>query len=145
MQQFIDPLPEAYAYFKSLPRDTPIHMLNLARYRPVAEYPADHPQAGAQWTGRQAYEEYGRLSAPILRRIGGHIVWRGAFEAAVIGEPGQIWDDAFIAAYPSTESFFGLIKDPNFPTAWAHRTAGILDYRLIRFAPREPGEGFAGI
>ncbi|BAI96791.1 hypothetical protein Sj15T_12490 [Sphingobium sp. TA15] len=145
MEQFIDPLPAAFAFFKSLPRDTPIHMLNLARYKDMAEYPADHPQVDAQWSGRRAYAEYGRLSEPILRRVGGNIVWRGAFEALVIGEPGQIWDDAFIAHYPSTEIFFELIKDPDFPAAWVHRSAGILDYRLMRFAPREPGHGFGSV
>ena len=145
MERFIDPTAEAYALFKSLPRDTPIHMLNLARYKDLAQYPAGHPQIDAQWTGRRAYEEYGRLSEPILRRVGGSIVWRGAFECMVIGEAEQVWDDAFIAYYPSTKVFFELVKDPAFVEAFVHRSAGVLDYRLMRFAPREPGQGFASL
>lgn len=143
MNKFIDPTREAFGYFKSLPRDTPIHMLNLARYREVAQYPEDHPNAGSRWSGRRAYEEYGRISQPILQRVGGAIIWRGAFEATVIGGGDEVWDDAFIAYYPNTHVFLELTTDPDFKTAFVHRSAGILDYRLIRFAPGVPGEAFS--
>ncbi len=143
MKHFIDPTRAEFAYFKSLPRDTPIHMLNLARYKELAEYPVSHPQADSRWTGRRAYEEYGRISEPILKRVGGKIVWRGTFEATVIGDPDQRWDDAFVAYYPNTDIFLQLVTDPDFKLAFAHRSAGILDYRLMRFAPSELGQGFA--
>lgn len=144
MKRFITSTPEEFAHFKSLPRDTPIHMFNLARYRELAKYPPGHPQAGSGWSGKRAYEEYGRISEPLLRRAGGAIVWRGAFEATLIGDTGQAWDDAFIAYYPNTHVFLEMITDPEFRPAFAHRAAGILDFRLMRFAPGEPGGGFAG-
>ena len=42
----IDPLREQFDAFKALPRDQPIQMLNLIRLKPMADYPAGHPDHG---------------------------------------------------------------------------------------------------
>ena len=46
MTAHVDPSPENWAQFKALPRDTPIHMLNLIRFKDRAEYPEVHPNHG---------------------------------------------------------------------------------------------------
>ena len=117
-------------------------MLNLLRYRDEARYPDDHPNAGQRWSGRRAYEEYGRTSGPIFRRAGGTLVWRGVYETVVTGPDAMAWDDGFIASYPSSAAFFEMIKDPEYQRAVVNRTAALADSRLIRFAPRELGNGF---
>lgn len=139
---FVDPSAETFAAFKALPRDRPIHMLNLLRYRPNALYADGHPNAGKGWSGQRAYEEYGRTSGPIFSRVGGSIVWRGVFETVVTGPEETIWDDGFIASYPNAAAFFEMIKDPAYQQAVINRTAAIADSRLIRFAPAIAGEGF---
>ena len=68
---YIDPSPANFQAFKDLPRDEPIHMLNLLEYREQAEYPQGHEHVGKGWSGRRAYEEYGKTSGPIFRRVGG--------------------------------------------------------------------------
>ena len=82
-QVYIDPSKPNWQAFKDLPRDEPIHMLNLLRYRELAEYPEGHQHHGNGWSGRRAYEEYGATSGAIFRRVGGQIVWRGAFSVKV--------------------------------------------------------------
>ena len=141
-QSYIDPSPANFQAFKALARDTPINMLNLLRYRDLAEYPAGHEHAGKGWSGRRAYEEYGRTSGAIFRRLGGRIIWRGAFETMVTGPEAELWDDAFIAHYPDASAFFAMIKDPQYQLAVINRTAALADSRLVRFAPGEAGEGF---
>src|SRR4051794_29634267 len=42
----IDPTRPQFDAFKALPRDQPVHMLNLVRVREVADYPAEHPLHG---------------------------------------------------------------------------------------------------
>ena len=42
-QVYIDPSKPNWQAFKDLPRDEPIHMLNLLRYRELAEYPEGRP------------------------------------------------------------------------------------------------------
>lgn len=128
--------------FKALDRDHPIEMLNLVRFRDVAEYPSDHPLAGEGLTGAQAYEGYGRASAPVLERVGGSIVWRGAFQTTLIGPEDEVWDACFIARYPNAHAFLAMIADPEYRQAVVHRTAGVLTSRLIRTRRVEDGAAF---
>lgn len=139
---FIDPSRANFEAFKALPRDEPIHMLNLLTYRDRAEYPVGHEHAGKGWSGRRAYQEYGTASGPIFRRVGGSIVWRGAFQCMVTGPDQLRWDDGFVAQYPNAAAFLEMVKDPQYQLAVANRTAALADSRLIRFKPGEGGEGF---
>ena len=141
-QTFIDPSRANFDAFKALPRDEPIHMLNLLLYRAQAEYPDGHEHADKGWSGRRAYEEYGRTSGAVFRRVGGRIVWRGAFRAMVIGPEGLHWDDGFVAEYPTASAFLEMISDPAYQQAVVNRTAALADSRLVRFAPGESGSGF---
>ena len=139
---YIDPDRQAWELFKSLPRDRPIHMLNLIRLKPRAEYPADHPDHGKDLTGLDAYRAYGRTTGPIFRRLGGAQVWAGRPEVMVTGPEAERWDVAFIAAYPSSEAFMAMVRDPEYREFVKHRTAGVADSRLLRLEPLEPGGGF---
>ena len=139
---FIDPSPSGFAKFKELPRDEPIHMLNLLRFRDQADYPADHPNAAKGLSGQRAYQEYGRTSGPIFAKVGGSIIWRGTFQAMVTGPEDLEWHDGFIAQYPNSAAFFAMIKDPEYQQAVVNRTAALADSRLVRFAPGEGGATF---
>lgn len=134
---FVDPSRENFDAFKALPRDTPIQMLNLLRFRDHAAYADGHANANKGLTGRQAYAEYGRTSGPIFTRVGGSIVWRGRMEAMVIGPTGKHWDMAFIARYPNAAAFMEMVTDPAYRIAVVNRQAAVLTSRLIRFAPLE--------
>lgn len=138
----IDPDPEAWRVFKALPRDQPIHMLNLVRLRAVADYPKDHPDHGKGLSGLAAYQAYGRTTAHIFKRLGGSQVWVGRPQVTLTGPQREAWDIAFIAAYPNAEAFISMVRDPEYQTLVAHRTAAVAESRLIRMAPSEPGEGF---
>ncbi|MFM2422710.1 MAG: hypothetical protein RL291_1240, partial [Pseudomonadota bacterium] len=60
----VDPTRETFAAFKAIPRQGPIHMLNLVRLKPVATY-AD----GRTTTGQEAYAAYGRESFPVFEKL----------------------------------------------------------------------------
>ena len=143
MTSYIDPSRANFEAFKKLPRDKPIEMLNLLLYRERADYPDDHKHAARGWSGREAYREYSRASGPIFERVGGQIVWRGAFESMVTGPVDARWDDGFVARYPNAVAFFEMIKDPEYQRAVVNRTAALSDSRLIRFEPGAAGSGFA--
>ena len=141
-QIYIDPSRVNFETFKALPRDEPIHMLNLLLYRDYAEYPDEHEHAGKGWNGRRAYEEYGKTSGPIFRRVGGRIVWRGAFETVVTGPEKMCWNDGFVAQYPDANAFFEMIKNADYQQAVVNRTAALADSRLVRFKPGIGGAEF---
>ena len=137
MGNHIDPTREAFEAFKALPRDEPIMMLNLVRVRERAAY-----DDGRAATGAEAYAAYGRESAPVFRRVGGEIAWRGRPENVLIGPVDEAWDIAFIARYPSAGAFLEMVTDPVYREAVKHRQAAVADSRLIRMAPNGAGEHF---
>ena len=129
----IDPAPDNWATFKSLPRDTPIHMLNLIRLRDLADYPEGHPNHGKGLTGREAYAIYKAGIAPIIAAAGGGMVWQPAMECVVTG-PADEWDEAFVMGYPNSAAFMAMVKNPHYiADVVPHRTAAVADSRLIRF------------
>lgn len=137
MTNYIDPERGQFEAFKALPRDEPIMMLNLLRFRDRAAY-----DDGREATGAEAYDAYGRESAPVFHRVGGEIIWRGAPEVVLIG-PQKHWDLIFIARYPTAGAFLEMITDPQYREAVKHRQAAVLDSRLIRTTEVAKGQGFA--
>ena len=138
----IDPTRPQFDAFKALPRDTAIHMLNLIRLKPLADYPEGHPNRGKGLTGLDAYRAYGRTSAEVFARVGGRQVWAGRPETVLTGPSDERWDLAFIAEYPNAGAFLAMVTDPGYREHVKHRQAGVEDSRLIRMAPASPGEGF---
>lgn len=138
----VDPTRAQFDAFKALPRDRPIHMLNLIRLRPLADYPADHPDHGKGLSGLEAYRAYGRESAEVFKRVGGKQIWAGRPDGVLTGPIDEHWDLAFIAQYPSAGAFLAMVTDPAYREHVKHRTAGVTDSRLIRLAPVSPGAGF---
>ena len=134
---FIDPTKEAFAAFRADDRPGPIDMLNLVRLRERAAYPD-----GREASGEEAYAAYGRDSGPVFKRLGGHIVWRGAFELMLIGPAQERWDHCFIARYPSVAAFVEMIRDPVYREAVKHRQAAVEGSRLVRLQNIEAGDLF---
>lgn len=143
MSGHVDPTRETFAAFRDISRPGPLHMLNLVRLREKAAYPEGFDFGGRDWTGRDAYAEYGRLSEPVFKRLGGRIVWRGAFEYMLIGPREERWDLCFVAEYPNLEAFVEMIKNPDYREAVKHRQAAVADSRLIRTEPLDLGGRFS--
>lgn len=139
MPNYIDPERDQFDAFKELPRDKPIMMLNMLRFREKAAY-----EDGREVTGPEAYAAYGRESGPIFRRVGGEIIWRGQPELMLIGPKDKQWDMIFVARYPTADAFFEMVTDPDYQVAVKHRQAAVEDSRLIRTAVPEQGDAFLG-
>lgn len=139
MVSFIDPERAAFDAFKALPRDVPVAMLNLLRFRDRAAYPADHPRGGDVLTGAEAYRLYGAANGPVFRGVGGTIIWSGRPETVLIGPADERWDAAFIARYPTASAFLAMVTDPAYRQAVVHRQAAVMTSRLIRMAIDEAG------
>lgn len=139
MSTYIDPERDQFEAFKALPRDEPIMMLNLLKFRDNADY-----VDGRESTGAEAYAAYGKESNPIFQRVGGNIVWRGQPEVMLIGPPDKTWDLAFIAHYPTASAFLEMVTDPDYQKAVEHRVAAVADSRLLRTTAIAGGDGFSG-
>ena len=139
---FVDPSRENFEIFKALDRTSPVLMLNKLKFYDIAKYEAGHLLENTPMTGAEAYANYGVDSGPIFSRVGGSIIWRGEFEATVIGPTDEHWDQVFIARYPSAAAFLEMVTDPVYQKAVKHRQAAILTSRLQRFGELALGDTF---
>lgn len=129
----VNPTPESIAALMRSHGDGPVHMINLLKFKAVADYPDGHEFAGS--TGAEAYERYGRVAIANVVGLGGRLVSAGSFDASVIGDPGEDWDQIAIVEYPNTDAFLALVDTDGYLEATEHRTAGLERTRLIAMTP----------
>jgi hypothetical protein len=135
MTAYIDPSRENWQAFKDLPRDRPIQMLNLIRFRDLAEYPEGHANHGKGLTGREAYAIYKAGFQRVVADDGAAMIWEAPMECVVTGPAGE-WDEAFVMGYPDSVTFMKMVKNEEYiRDVVPHRTAALADSRLIRFGP----------
>ena len=111
MQGFMQPGP-----------DGPIYMVNLLKYKDVAEY-EDGRKTGL--TGRQAYEIYAGAVAELLVEFGGGVVFGGEVSRLMLGEVEDLWDEVAIAMYPSRKAMLEMMMSPTMQEIGQHRAAGL--------------------
>ena len=131
---YVNPDRANFELYKSLPRDQPVHLLNMVRYRDTAAYPPGHELAGTGWSGEQAFAEYLLRLMPVLDRLGAGMVWEGGFECVITGPATFEWDRVFVMGFPAAATFLALVTDPAYKADIVpHRTAGVQDSRLVRY------------
>jgi uncharacterized protein (DUF1330 family) len=114
----IDPTREqAEAYAASAGHPEPVVMLNLLRFK--------------EGTGAEDYGRYAAAVGEHLQRVGGAMLWAGVCDAALIGPSAREWDVAAIVRYPSRAAFLDMVGDPGYLAIAEHRSAGLVDSRLI--------------
>ena len=110
--------------------DGPIYMVNLMKYREVAEY--DEASGGESTiSGREADDKYNPAS--ILNKIGASIV----FVADVVGNHvgDEDWDRIAIVRYATRRSFIEMQSRKDFGDKHVHKAAGMLRTTLIACRP----------
>lgn len=114
-----------------LPANTPVFMLNLLKFRDQADYGAN---AGgfSPCTGREAYfERYAPVASAHVAELGGEVVWAGEAQAMLIAPPDEDWDTTLLVRYPDRDAFLALTAIPEYQDVVVHRTAALVDSRLI--------------
>ena len=102
--------------------DTPIHMVNLLKFKSKAEYEDGRK---TDLTGAQAYAIYGAEVQEHLAKVGGSGIFSGRVSRLMLGEVEELWDVVAIATYPSKKAMLKMITDPDYIESAKHRTAGL--------------------
>ncbi|WP_416898854.1 MAG: DUF1330 domain-containing protein [Minwuia sp.] len=105
--------------------DQPVVMLNLLRYRDVAE--PGHGVDGL--SGREAFDVYGRRLMKLNARFGVEPIWIGQSHRTVIGD--EEWSAVMLVRYPSRRHFVEMMKDPDYLAISPIRAAALADSRLV--------------
>jgi uncharacterized protein (DUF1330 family) len=109
----------------------PVVMLNLNRYRDIADYGDGRAE---QVSGRDAYLRYGIVAFAAIESVGGRILWSTDAEAVIIGCDHDRYDEVVAVWYPSRAAFTRLAEHPGYLEALAHRTAAIEQATLLACA-----------
>ena len=108
---------------------SPIVMINLLRYRALADYPDGFDATPC--SGQEAYGRYAAVATQRVASVGGTMLWVGDVRMSVIAPEGEHWDIAALVQYPSRQAFFEMLAQPEYQAIVPHRTAAPPDSRLI--------------
>lgn len=90
---YLEPDMEAVRQLLTRKISGPVVMLNLVRFRPIADYSQHPEQAPAQpITGQQAFQRYIQHTLPLLRASGGDMMFYGEGGHFLIGPADERWD-----------------------------------------------------
>ena len=103
----IHPTEQQIRKFLAKKESGPIVMINLLKFK--KEIDSDGH------TGEDRYDRYMIHVAPILKNLGGRLLWMGTVDQVFIGsEEEDKWDRVLLVEYPSRTSFFQMISDPAY-------------------------------
>ncbi|HSM67879.1 MAG TPA: hypothetical protein VK860_16345 [Ilumatobacteraceae bacterium] len=99
--------------------DGPVWMVNLMKYREVAQY-----EDGRESTlsGKEADDEYAPLES--LAAVGAQPVFFGDVDQQLLGDT-PVWDRIGVVRYPTRRAFIEMQSRPEFQTSHAHKDAGM--------------------
>jgi hypothetical protein len=116
-----------------------IVMLNLLRFREVADYtatPALAPQASI--SGRAAYDRYIAHTLPFLEAEGGALDFLGAGGPWFVGPAEERWDLAMLVRQASLDAFLAFAANEAYLAGIGHRTAALTDSRMLPLVALRP-------
>lgn len=116
-------------------------MLNLLRFRDVADYSALPDLAPSEpISGREAYQKYIDFTLPLLQKTGGDLMFLGDGGHFLIGPMEETWDLVMIVRQNSLADFMAFANDAEYQAGIGHRTAAISDSRLLPMVEFKDGQ-----
>ncbi|KAF1017930.1 MAG: hypothetical protein GAK30_03829 [Paracidovorax wautersii] len=114
----------------------PVVMLNLLRFRAVADYSAAPQLAPEQAiSGEAAYRRYLDHTLPHLEASGGRVLFFGRGGPFLIGPQDERWDAALLVEQANASAFLAFASNEAYLGGVGHRTAALEDARLLPLEP----------
>jgi hypothetical protein len=138
MVAYIEPTNESGRDFILRGIKGPIVMLNLLRFRSVADY-SGSPELvpPSPISGSEAFDLYVAHTLPFLKETGGDLVFLGTGGTFLIGPRDERWDCAMLVRQSSVEAFIAFSSHQPYLKGIGHRTAAIEDSRLLPLQARQ--------
>jgi uncharacterized protein (DUF1330 family) len=102
--------------------DGPIYMVNLLKFKDMAEY---EDGRDTQLTGAQAYKLYADAVSELLQEFGGSGAFFADVQRLMLGEVEELWDEVAIAIYPSRQAMLEMMQSDTMIEISQHRAAGL--------------------
>lgn len=137
MQAYLEPTQESGRDFFMRGITGKVVMLNLLRYRAVADYSATPQLAPATpISGEEAYRLYMEHTMPHLEKSGGKLLFFGRGGRFLIGPDNERWDAAMLVQQSSPAAFLEFASNTAYLVGMGHRTAALEDSRLLPLEER---------
>ena len=132
MQTYLEPTQESGRAFFMRGMTGSVVMLNLLRYRAIADYSASPQLAPAKpITGEAAYRLYMEHTMPHLEKSGGKLMFFGRGGVFLVGPENERWDAAMLVRQASPAAFMAFASNAEYLAGIGHRTAALEDSRLL--------------
>jgi len=134
---YLEPTQSAGKRFVERAIEGPVFMLNLLRFRDIADYSA-HPELAppAPISGATAFDRYIQHTLPLLRASGGELTLVGEGGPFLIGPEHERWDLAMVVRQHSAQSFLAFANHGDYLAGIGHRVAAIEDARQLPLTAR---------
>jgi uncharacterized protein (DUF1330 family) len=129
---YLEPSSDAARAFFSAPPAGRVVMLNLLRFRAIADYAASPELAPPKpISGEAAYRRYMEHTLPHLEASGGSVLFYGRGGNFLIGPPDERWDAAMLVSQASVAAFLAFASNREYLAGMGHRAAALEDSRLL--------------
>ncbi len=131
-QTYLDPTQEQGRDFVMRGVSGGVVMLNLLRFRAIADY-SMHPELApaSPVTGEAAYRRYMEHTLPFLKASGGEVLFYGQSGAFLVGPSNERWDAVMLVRQSSVASFLAFASNQAYLAGIGHRIAALEDSRLL--------------
>ncbi len=101
----IHPTELQIAQLKSYPKNVPIVMLNILKFKEFTE---------TKETGQEVYARYFKNVAPFVKDAEATLIWKGNVHTNLIGNLEHQPQLVFLVEYPSIDHFFTMVSNPEY-------------------------------
>ncbi|MEL6868088.1 MAG: DUF1330 domain-containing protein [Bacteroidota bacterium] len=111
------PTQEQMAALMAYPKDQPIVMANIIKFKDQVE--------GREESGRAAYARYTQNVLPLLQKAAARVLWKGDVAYTLVGDSDDQPDILFLVEYPSVDHFLLMVQSEAYREIARDRTIAL--------------------
>src|SRR5436853_7495165 len=129
-KRYLEPTQESGRAFVGRAITGTVVMLNLLRFRDMADYSATPDLAPPEpISGAEAYRLYMQHTLPYLKASGGELMFLATGGHFLIGPTDERWDAVMLVRQRSVGDFLAFASNAEYMRGIGHRTAALEDSR----------------
>lgn len=93
-------------FMKNYPSGTPVVMLNILKFKTMLD--------DGSRSGKESYNDYSRAVDPLLKKVGGKLLWAAKVKSIIIGDQNDRPDRILVVEYPNKEAFVEMTTSEEY-------------------------------
>ena len=122
----IHPTPKQLAQLQTYPKNTPVVMVNILKFKTKTD---------SGESGQEAYARYFKNAGPFVAKSGAKLVWKGRVHGSLIGNADNQPHIIFLVEYPSVDRFLAMAGNPDYQKIATDRSMALEYGGLIACQP----------